>query len=178
MRIRGESGISIVEMMIALFITMIVGGLLTMAVLMVVRVERFTSEDSQSLGELRTATERFLKEVRQARKIYATSTGTRIHFWVDYDRDNQQDDDEQLFWELTTSGGATTLTRTSEADIAVDVPPRTVATRLAAGSPFTYAPPPPGTTVVRIVLTSVTVGSGGPAGRTVRSEVRLRNAVA
>ncbi len=174
MRIRGESGISIVEMMIALFITMIVGGLLTMAVLMVVRVERFTSEDSQSLGELRTATERFLKEVRQARKIYDTSTGTLIHFWVDYDRDNQQDASEKLIWELTTSGGSTTLTRTSEAGGT----PRTIASRLAAGSPFTYAPPPPGTTVVRIVLTSITVGSGGPAGRTVRSEVRLRNAVA
>src|SRR5688572_16995202 len=100
---RDERGISFIEMMVATAISAVVGSLLIAALSMVTRVDRFTRQDSEALAELRTAAERFQKELRQARKVYDSdtppaSTATIVHFWVDYNRDNQQNADEKLIW--------------------------------------------------------------------------------
>jgi Tfp pilus assembly protein PilW len=166
-----ERGITFVELMVAMSISAVVGLLLIAALNMVTRVDRFTRQDSQALGELRTAIERFQKEMRQARKVYADSTGTSAHFWVDYNRDNQQNPEERLIWRQETVSGETRLIRTSEAGgtliEAFDIVP---------GSTFVYVPAPEDTTVVTITLTADVSSGSGPSSRTVRTQVRLRNA--
>jgi type II secretory pathway pseudopilin PulG len=181
---RDERGISFVEMMVATAIAAVVGSLLIAALTMVTRVDRFTRQDSEALGELRTATERFQKELRQARKVYCgcpaddtavpASTATIIHFWVDYDRDNQQDDVEQLIWKFeSASSGTMRLVRTSEAGGT-----RVQAVDLISGSSFAYAPAPPDTTMVTLTLRADVNSADQPSARSIRTQVRLRNATA
>ena len=186
---RDERGISFVEMMVASAIAAMVGSLLIAALSMVTRVDRFTSQDSQALGELRTATERFQKELRQARKVYCgcpaddtnvpASTATTVHFWVDYNRDNQQDLVEQLIWRLeTASSGTIRLVRTSEKAVADGDPSFVEAIDLVSGSSFAYNQAPPATTVVTLTLRADVSSGSQPSARTVRTQVRLRNATA
>jgi type II secretory pathway pseudopilin PulG len=179
-----ESGITFVEMMVATVIAAMVGSLLIAALSMVTRVDRFTRQDSEALGELRTATERFQKELRQARKVYditnpPASTATGVHFWVDYNRNNQQDLAERLIWRLeTASSGGMRLVRTSEKAEADGVPPFVEAVGLVSGSMFAYSPAPPATTVVTLTLRADVSSGTQPSARTVRTQVRLRNATA
>jgi type II secretory pathway component PulJ len=170
--LREESGISLPELMVGSFITMLVGALLVASITAALRVEDFTSEDSQALGELRTATERFEKEVRQARKVYVGSTGDRIQFWVDYDRDNQQDLEEQIIWEEALQGDRAVLERTNAAGSFETL----VNSGLEPGTPFSYNLAPPDTTAVTITLIGDVKSGSTPSGRTVRTKVRLRNA--
>lgn len=180
---RGERGISFVELMVAMAISAVVGLLLIGALSMVTRVDRFTRQDSQALGELRTATERFQKEMRQARKVYDTndppaSTATLIHFWVDYNRDNQQNVDERIIWRLETFSSGMRLVRTNEQKEAASQAPFIEAVGLVSGSAFTFAPVPPDTTVVTLTLRADISSGSQPSVRTVRTQVRLRNATA
>lgn len=174
-----EKGISFVEMVVAMAISAVVGSLLIGAFSMMSRVDKFTREDSEALADLRTASERFQKEMRQARKIYdivnaPESTSTLVHFWVDYNRDNQQNLEERLIWRLeTSSGGKMRLVRTSEAGGM-----RIQAVNLISGSSFAYAPAPPETTVVTLTLRADVSSGDQPSPRTVRTKVRLRNATA
>jgi hypothetical protein len=170
-------------MMIATAISAIVGSLLIAALSMVMRVDRFTREDSQGLAELRTATERFQKEMRQARKIYdaanaPASTATTVHFWVDYNLDNQQDLNERIIWRLETLSSGMRLVRTDEAKEEASQPPFIEAVDLVSGSSFSYAPAPPDTTVVTLTLRADVSSGNQPSARTVRTRVRLRNATA
>jgi type II secretory pathway pseudopilin PulG len=175
-----ERAITFVEMMVATAISAVVGSLLIAALSMVTRVDRFTRQDSEALAEMRTATERFQKEMRQARKIYTNddppaSTATIVHFWVDYNRNNQQDPEERLIWRLeTASSGAMQLVRTSDAGET----PFIEAVNLRSGSSFTYSPEPPDTTVVTLTLRADVSSGAQPSARTVRTQVRLRNATA
>ena len=180
---RDERGISFVEMMVATAISAMVGSLLIAALTMVTRVDRFTRQDSQALAELRTASERFQKEMRQARKIYdvdtpPASTGTIAHFWVDYNRDNQQNADERIIWRLETASSGMRLVRTNDEKEASALDPFIEAVGLVTGSSFVYNPAPPDTTVVTLTLRADINTGDQPSGRTVRTQVRLRNATA
>jgi type II secretory pathway pseudopilin PulG len=181
---RDERGISLVEMMVATVISAVVGSLLIAAMGMVTRVDRFTRQDSEALAELRTATERFQKEMRQARKVYdidnpPASTATIVHFWVDYNRDNQQNADEKLIWRLETASlGEMRLVRTNEEKEAAAEDPFVEAVGLVTGSSFAYNPAPPDTTIVTLTLRADINSVDQPSGRTVRTQVRLRNATA
>lgn len=178
-----ERGITFVEMMVASAISAVVGSLLIAALSMVTRVDKFTREDSEALGELRTATERFQKEMRQARKVYDTndlpaSTATIVHFWVDYNRDNQQNADERIIWRLETFSSRMRLVRTNDQKEAASEAPFIEAVDLVSGSSFSYAPAPPDTTAVTLTLRADVSSGSQPSVRTVRTQVRLRNATA
>lgn len=179
-----ERGITFVEMMVATVIAALVGSLLVAALTMTTRVDKFTREDSAALGELRTATERFQKEMRQARKVYdvlnlPASTPSIVHFWVDYNRDNQQTADERIIWRFeTASSGGMRLVRTSDEKEAASEDPFIEAVGLISGSSFSYSPAPPDTTAVTITLRADTGTGSQPSPRTVQTQVRLRNATA
>jgi type II secretory pathway pseudopilin PulG len=174
-----ESGMTLPELMVASLISMLVGALMVMVITTALSVDDFTREDSQALAELRTATERFEKEVRQARKVYGPtvddpvgSTGTRIRFWVDYNRNNQQDLEDQIIWEQVLVGDRAVLRRTNAAGSFETL----VNSGLTPGTPFSYNLAPPDTTVVTITLIGDVKSGSTPSGRTVRTKVRLRNA--
>jgi prepilin-type N-terminal cleavage/methylation domain-containing protein len=176
-RATDERGVTLPELLVAMALAAIVTSGLVAAVASVYRGRNYTAQDSESLAALRTAIDRFEKEVRQARRMYSDSGAKRAHMWVDYDRDNQQDLSERIAWEITDVGGnRAELTRTTGDPSATPV---TVARNLvfnAAASEFTYNAADPIDASV-IGITFVARGQGSLAGaRTVRTEVRLRNA--
>jgi prepilin-type N-terminal cleavage/methylation domain-containing protein len=174
---RDERGMTLPEVLVAMVISGLVTGVLLLGMVSVYRGQNFTQQDSSSLGALRTALDRFEKEVRQARVMYDDSTQKMVHLWVDYDRDNQQDLSEQITWQLEDLGGdRAQLTRATEA---APSSPVVVARNLvfdASAAEFEYnATPVEEATLIRVRF--VARAAGSIAGqRTVRTEVRLRNA--
>jgi type II secretory pathway pseudopilin PulG len=172
---------TLVEVLVAIILTSIVTMALVAGTSAIYRGRNFTSQDADSLGALRTAMDRFEKEVRQARRIYSDSTAKRVHLWVDYDRNNQQNPDERIAWAIEDLGGnRAQFTRDTDASA-----PRVAVRDLvfdAAATDFHYnladAGDDPSTSTL-VTITLVARGQGHLAGeRSVRTEVRLRNATA
>ena len=169
---RGDDGISLVELLVAMFIVTIILVIVYGAAVVVMKTERYTGNDSQALGELRTAADRFSKELREGKRVYLGSSTTVIKFWVDSNRDNVQDAKERITWEIRDDGGgkAKLVRYTDEAPSQV-VP---VASLFSFNSSFQYSPVPPGTSKVTISL-SVNDQAGSSGIRTVSEQVLLRN---
>ena len=170
--IYNDSGISLPELMMALAISVTTTLLLMTIAFTTNSVEAFAQDDSATLAELRLATERITKEVRQSRIIYTDSTDRILHFWVDYDLDNQQDAEERIYWEVLTTSGDTDLVRYTEADAT----PILVAETMVDGATFAYAPVVGSVPrVVTITLTMDYDPSEPPASRVIESQIRIRN---
>lgn len=170
--ITDEAGITISELMVALSITTITTLLLTTITFTTNRVDSFAQDDSATMAELRVATERITKEIRQSRIIYPDSTDRLVHFWVDYDLDNQQDPDERISWEVRTESGDTDLVRYTEADPT----PLVIGESYVDGPTFTYDPVIGSIPrVVTITLTMDEDPNQAPGSRVIESEIRIRN---
>ena len=163
------------EVLIAMVITSVVTSVLLMGTVSIYRGHNFTQQDSESLGALRTSLDRFEKEVRQARVMYNDSTDKKVHVWVDYDRDNQQDPVEQILWEIEDLGSnRAQLTRDTAATAPVIVSRNLVFDTLAAYFAYNNAPVEEAS---MITVRFVARAAGSLAGeRTVTTRVRLRNA--
>ena len=176
MNMSNERGVSLVEVLIATVITGIVLSVLVGGTIVTYRTQNFTQQDSASLGALRSALDRFEKEVRQARVMYAGSSAKTVLIWVDYDRDNQQDLEERITWTIEDLGSdRAQLTRATDAEPA----PRIISSNLvfdASAAEFGYNDPSPqAATLISVRFTAR--ASGSLSGkRTVETEVRLRNA--
>lgn len=170
--ITDEAGITISELMVAIAITSITTLLLTTITFTTNRIDTFAQDDSSTLAELRIATERITKEIRQSRIIYPDSTDRLVHFWVDYDLDNQQDDNERISWEVRTESGDTDLVRYTEADPT----PVVIAESYVDGPTFSYDPVVD--SVPRVVTITLTMDGDpdkAPGSRVIESEIRIRN---
>jgi len=189
---------TLVELMIATLLTGLLVSVMLTAFVVTSRTERQTGQDTQALASLRLVNDRIARELRQARRVYADSTGTRLHVWIDADRDNQQDPSERITFEITTNSGSapaaagstSTITRTTDASGATKVP---IATNMqlfpvSASSPATFVYSPtftavtaPSITWTDVSLVAITTAADDapgpfPAPRTLKTEMRLRNA--
>jgi prepilin-type N-terminal cleavage/methylation domain-containing protein len=168
-----ERGMTLPEVLIAMVITSVVTSVLLMGTVSIYRGHNFTQQDSASLGALRTSLDRFEKEVRQARIMYDDSTDKLVHVWVDYDRDNQQDDLEQILWEIEDLGsGRAQLTRGTEATAEVIVSRNLV---FDAASGFEYNNSLVEEASMITVLFKARAAGSLAGERTVTTRVRLRN---
>jgi type II secretory pathway pseudopilin PulG len=172
---RREQGTTVVELVVAMAIASVVAVVLFAAVVTVQRTEVYTEQDSRALAELRVNVDRFTRELREARRVYSGSSTTArsIKFWVDDDRDNQQDPTERVTWAVTAVGADGQLTRTT--DVAGATPDR-VSADIVVADAFTYTPAPPGTVRVDVVFQADVDEGRSAARRTVRTVIRLRNA--
>ena len=169
---RDERGLTLVELLVASVIVAIVGTVLFGALESTMRIESYTSEDSQTLALVRSSLDRLEKELRQARKLYTESTGTLMKMWVDYDRDNQQDPVERITWQLTTVGPSARLTRTSDA---AGAPVVVLGRDFVPGTAFQYSPAPPNTSVVTVTFTADVRPGARSDDRTIETRITLRN---
>lgn len=111
-----ETGAFLVDMLVTLVITVMLGGLVYTMAASVYRASRYSDQDTGSLAALRVAMDRLEREVRQAQLIYGTSTATTLKFWVDTDLDRVQDTSERVTWQVSNpSGTIAQLTRTTDA---------------------------------------------------------------
>lgn len=168
-----EAGFTLVELLVASVVMALVSAVAIAGIWALQRTEDYTRADSEALGALRVAMSRFEKELRQARRVYPGSVGTHISFWVDSDRDNQQDPAERISWTVEDMGGGESrLVRSTDAGGSSAY----VTRFLVTGDVFTYQPAPPDTTLVGVGFTADVEGGAGAAARSVETEVRLRNA--
>lgn len=166
-----EVGASIVEAMVAMLVSGMVVAILLTGYVSAGRAELYTDHDAQALSVLRSATAQFGRELRQARKVYADSTSRKIRFWVDYDRDNQQEASERITWELESTIDGGRLVRK------LDTGDQTfVRGGLLVKDAFVYSPAPIATTVVEATFVADVDPDRLAAERRIKMEVRLRNA--
>jgi type II secretory pathway pseudopilin PulG len=165
----------VVELAVAMAIASVVSVVLFAALVTLQRTEVYTEQDSRALAELRVNVDRFARELREARRVYSGSSTTArsIKFWVDDDRDNQQDPAERVTWAVTTVDGDGQLTRTT--DVSGDTPDP-VSTDIVVADAFAYTPAPPGTVRIDVALQADVDEDRLANRRTVRTVIRLRNA--
>lgn len=115
-----DAGFTMVEMLVAMVITGVLGSLLLGAALGARKVTDDARANSELTADVRRAMERLVRELRQAGTILQVdlpvtpSAPTAITFWADFDNDNVRDvdaaDPEVLTYRYTPSSGQITLT--------------------------------------------------------------------
>jgi type II secretory pathway pseudopilin PulG len=175
---RDDRGISMAEVMVTLLILAIGSSVLFLGMMTLYRSQRYSDQDSGSLAALRTSMDRFEKEVRQARRIYSDSSTKRVRFWVDVDRDNQQDLAERVAYEIDDQGGnKADLVRSSDAPGSATVVSRNLVFNAGATN-FSYNAADPIDATLLTVTFVARAEDTLAEERTVTTQVRLRNATA
>lgn len=158
MKIRDDSGITLVELAISSFILLIISAIMLTALQMATRTNRIVIEDTETLTTARIARARMEREIRQADEVLAASDASTIVLWLDGDNDDVQDVGEQITWQFVdrdgTPGGKAELFRRSD-DTAVGDQPNGIHYRSPLGTsytPFVYDSLPPATREVTITL--------------------------
>ncbi len=201
-----QEGMTLVELLVATLLTSIVCAFMLIAILTTTRADASNDQESRALAQLRISAGRVMNELREARRLYADSTSTRLHFWVDTDRDNQQDPGERITYLIRSKTGATpvadgtpaVMVRRTDAPGSTEMlisdelqlfPPDAAGTvpelrrdtfQYPTYQPFTQVPSPSTTwtdvTLVSFVLAADTAPGPYPAARTLKTDVRMRNA--
>jgi prepilin-type N-terminal cleavage/methylation domain-containing protein len=189
-----DAGVTLVETLVVIVLLSIVGTLVTRAVLDSHQIVRLTDDQTQGLADVRVASERLGRDVREARSVLCNPTGTpaalaaadptclyHLQLWIDYDADYAQQADETVTWRLDPSAdaGHYDLVRAVGSGTGI-VQSRTIVTQVA----FQYdlqpgaLPPAPGaphTTTVNVDMTYDAVRNSGTSNKTVSFTARLRN---
>ncbi|HYI44773.1 MAG TPA: hypothetical protein VE174_04835 [Actinomycetota bacterium] len=170
----GEDGFQLVELMVAMVVAMISTGLLIYATTSVYRTQRFGSQDSDALASLRASNDRVVRELRQAVVVYTSSTTTSLQAWVDNDADQVLDAGERITWTVTNSSG--TKAQLSRTTNAVGAPTTVIARDLSWSATQPYFAYNASYSLVTITLIADADSTVLAPQRTIRTQVRLRNA--
>lgn len=127
-----DDGFSLVEVLVGMVLTGVIGALLLGSALGVQKVTDDARLNSDLSADVRRAMERLVRELRQAGTIDrvdlpATATGvTAITFWADFDNDHARDvdaaDPEVLTYRHVPTSGQITLTVNDAEGTAVTTP--------------------------------------------------------
>ena len=189
-----DTGVTLVETLIVMVLLSIVGTLVTRAVIDTHQIVRLTDDQTQGLADVRIASERLGRDVREARSVLCNPAGTdtalaaadptclyHLQLWIDYDSDYVQQADETVTWRLAASSnpGQFDLVRSVGAAAGL-VQSRTIVTQVAFGydlQPTATLPAPgaPHTTTVNVDMTYDAVRGSGTSNKTVSFSARLRN---
>jgi Tfp pilus assembly protein PilW len=177
---RREAGLSLVELGVSMFISMLVLALMGAWIVSANRMERFQGEAAQSLDEIRVAKDLLVKELRFANGLSVDTAKTNLHkvtFWVDSATQGTRGQPdagigEWVTWELTTDGRLLRSTDKTGDPITTQARGLVYNSAGAPGSAFTY----PVATAVGIRLVADMDPSGGAAAEVIETRVTLRNA--
>jgi type II secretory pathway pseudopilin PulG len=197
-------GWTLVELMVGIVLSTVALTVMLQGFTLLQRTSTTLDEDSRAVSSLRTATDTMVRDLRAARRVYMDSTATRLHFWVDTNRDNQQDASERITYAVTSDTGATPNVAGVPGRLVRSTDATTTANRVVSDDAqlfassggvvvpvFTYGPAlavdpasPTGAlswstvTLVTITLAADEAPGPYPAARTLQTGVRLRNATA
>jgi prepilin-type N-terminal cleavage/methylation domain-containing protein len=191
---RSDDGVTLVETLIVMILLAIVSTLVTRAVIDSHQVVRVVEDQTQGLADVRVASERLGRDIREARSVVCNPPGTpaalvtadpscqyHLQLWIDYNSDYVQQSDETVTWSLddSTRPGQFDMVRTVGSAAGV-VQARTIVVQVAFAYdyPPTAAAPPPGaphTSVVRVNMTYDSNLKSGTQNKTVSFTGRLRN---
>ena len=91
-RLRGiisscDTGITLVETLVAMVLLGVVGSITTAAVVSSHEVLRVNQDEGQGLQDTQTVIERLGRDIRQARGVDAGATGSQLVLWIDNNSD-------------------------------------------------------------------------------------------
>lgn len=189
-----DAGVTLIETLIVMLLLSIVGTLVTRSVIDTHQIVRLTDDQTQGLADVRIASERLGRDIREARSVLCNPSGTdaalvaadpdclyHLQLWIDYDADYAQQADETVTWRLDPGAvvGEFDLVRVVGSSAPV-VQSRTIVKQVAFGydlAPTAVLPVPgaPHTTTVNIDMTYDAVRGSGTSEKTVSFTARLRN---
>jgi Tfp pilus assembly protein PilW len=188
-----DRGMTLVEVLLAAVLSVVVGTITTTAFVGTHKLFRTTDDETSGLADVRTASERLAKDVRDARSVLCNPTGTpaavvsddptcvrHLQLWIDYNSDYIQQSDETVTWSLvnTSVAGHHNMTRT--VGTVTQTEARTIVSQVA----FAYdvqpgsSAPAPGAAHTSLVNTSMQYDAlltSGTTTRTVTFSARVRN---
>lgn len=188
-RHRAEEGVTLVEVLVAMSLTAIIGFSVLTVVMSTSRTSSYTNDLRTVMDDGRISVGRIRKEIRAARQVMSGSNETVLNFWVDQDQDNNQTDPEMISYCVRPVGdtncidpavgpGSATkfeLVRWTAADSGPGAG-RVAAKTLLNWEPFTYdAADPIDSRVLSFSLELDVDVARGPQSLTVGTNVRLRN---
>lgn len=191
---RGDEGVTLVELSIAIMLIGVIGALVTGAVVGAQKIVRSGDDQTRGLQQVRTASERLARDIRDARGVLCNPTGTdaalaaadptctyHLQVWIDYNSDYVQESNETVTWALKTgfTAGHYSLVRTAGGTTQIE------ASAIVKQVAFSYDYPPasavsaPGATQTKLVNVNMTYdalyGLGKTSNRTIVFSGRLRN---
>lgn len=98
--IGGEDGVSLVEVVVTLALTSVLGVIVVLAVQNNHQLHRATADESSGLADVKTVVERLGRDIRSARSVDANATRSRLVLWVDSNSDSAKSADEIITWEV------------------------------------------------------------------------------
>ncbi len=167
-RIRGEDGLTLVEMSVASFIGALLSVLMISWVFTVYSTDDLHRTDDEAMQDLRFAKDEMARDLRSG---VVTALGDQsVTLWLDWDHDDVVATGESVTWRIETSGE---LVRHVEG-----IDPEVILTGLDTEvSGFTFDSSDPG--AVRNVGFDLVVGISGrggtPGTRSISSEISLRS---
>ena len=190
---RSEDGVTLVETIMVMLLLSVIGTIVLRAVIDSNRLIRVSNDQTQGLTDVRVATERLVRDVRDARSVLCNPTGTplalmpdttcqyHLQLWIDYNSDYVQQSTETVTWNLQagTAPNQYDLIR-KVGSAAGSTQARTIVKNVA----FTYdllpgSTPPlagaPHTTTVNVNMFYDAQLNGGTSTKTVSVTARLRN---
>jgi len=195
-----DDGLTLVELLITMVIMGVVGIIVTSAMVNQNKLFRSTEDQSAGLQDVRVASERLGRDIRDARAVLCNPAGTpaalasdticesHLQVWIDYNSDYKQQADETVTWWLRKRVSTCTancyfdLVRSVGTSTAI-VEAHTIINNVA----FTYAQVAPGSTQpapgaaatnevrTRMEYDARKASGDGTASRFVRFTARLRN---
>ncbi len=110
-RQRGDRGATLVELLVAMTLTAVIGGVVTVVTVDTWRTERVRAVADEQAAAARTATELLSRDLRDARAVLAASPSS-VTVWDDRNTDYRRQPAETYTWAVDPAGR---LCRTSPA---------------------------------------------------------------
>lgn len=188
-RATSDHGFTIAEMSVAIALLSLLGSILAVGVLSTHKAVRITTDETQGLEDVRTASERLARDIRDARGVTVNdpnpaynASQSQLTVWIDYNSDYVQSADETITWQLMNAGdGHFNMVRSVKSGGQV-VEARTLVSNLAftyclASGACTSAPTSTNTDIrsVSVDMTYDAVIGSATSSRHVTFQVRLRN---
>jgi len=166
-----ESGVSVLELMIALIVTAVISAIMLSWVIAVLRTEALQSDDLDALDQMRVAKARLVKELRFATAIDPGSSASAVTFAVELGGSEGPDlTGEIVTWSVEPDG---TFLRYVDND--PDTATVEVTGLVPASSFFSYAAAAT-MSPITIELMADVDPSAAPGARSIRVQVHARNA--
>lgn len=166
-----ESGVTLVEMAVAMFITALLATVMIVWLGAVFGADTRQASYDEALNDLRDVSDRLSRDLRGSQELIVADA-TTMTFWLDTDRDGSTDVGELITWTIETDG---TVTRSTDAGITETV----LATKVVPGSSsFAYDETLP-IDVARVTVSLVAraeTGNGITDDVMHSSDILLRNA--
>ena len=102
----GDTGATVVEMLVVLLVLGVVVTALTTALITTSRHLRSDEDEARGLADVRMVVERLGRDIRDARGVAAGADAHHLVLWIDYDSDYRQQADETVTWELRAGSGS------------------------------------------------------------------------